>query len=202
VTTETPAKPDEKPWDRNVKKRVRWYPPHPGQVSKLLSDVFDETGNKILAKAMRDLAKCEAVGEANPGQYRELPERREVIEWLEEMRSDIDLAIWELTNRHDAPRVIFDRVPDQYKTECGTCGRVFIPERQSARFCSDACRQRAHRERTSTKPTSDARSKVTEKIRGLVAKADGTEYPAEAASFRSKAEQLMQQHGIEPSMLA
>jgi predicted nucleic acid-binding Zn ribbon protein len=35
------------------------------------------------------------------------------------------------------------------RRSCDTCGCVFTAARVSQRFCSDACRQRAHRERVS-----------------------------------------------------
>ena len=36
------------------------------------------------------------------------------------------------------------RMPWQHTTACGQCGRAYQPQRSSARFCSPACRQRAH----------------------------------------------------------
>lgn len=44
--------------------------------------------------------------------------------------------------------------------------------------------------------------KQLKRIQALIAKADGTDYPAEADSFRAKAEALMHQYRIEESMLA
>jgi hypothetical protein len=35
------------------------------------------------------------------------------------------------------------------RATCSTCGLGFVPKRKDARFCSDACRQRAYRGRTS-----------------------------------------------------
>lgn len=44
--------------------------------------------------------------------------------------------------------------------------------------------------------------KMLKRIQALIAKADGTDYPEEAATFRAKAEALMHQYRIEESMLA
>lgn len=45
--------------------------------------------------------------------------------------------------------------------------------------------------------TDTKTAKMLEKIRGLLAKADGTEFPAEADAFRAKADQLMTAYTIE-----
>jgi hypothetical protein len=47
-------------------------------------------------------------------------------------------------------RYVAKRAP----TACGTCGKVFMPERSSARYCSGACRQKAYRLNVS-KPHKD-----------------------------------------------
>jgi hypothetical protein len=51
-------------------------------------------------------------------------------------------------------------------------------------------------ERTSPPPPS-----VLEKVRGLLAKAESTEFPAEAEALTAKAQQLMARHRIEETML-
>jgi hypothetical protein len=44
--------------------------------------------------------------------------------------------------------------------------------------------------------------KVVDKIRALLAKAEGTEFPAEAEAFTEKAQELMSRHAIDAAMLA
>ena len=40
-------------------------------------------------------------------------------------------------------------MPSHVARSCGQCGASYRPQRADARFCSDACRQRAHRQRIS-----------------------------------------------------
>jgi hypothetical protein len=44
---------------------------------------------------------------------------------------------------------------------CGGCGDPFKPPRKDARYCSPACRQRAHRQRVTDRTTSAARTSQT-----------------------------------------
>jgi Protein of unknown function (DUF2786) len=44
-------------------------------------------------------------------------------------------------------------------------------------------------------------ARVVEKVRALLAKAEGTEFPAEAEAFTSKAQELMSRHAIDAAML-
>lgn len=37
--------------------------------------------------------------------------------------------------------------PAPKRRHCDTCGKSFVPEKESARYCSNACRQRAYRAR-------------------------------------------------------
>ena len=53
--------------------------------------------------------------------------------------------------------------------------------------------------RTADAGTIDAR--VVDRIRALLAKAEGTEFPAEAEAFTSKAQELMSRHAIDTAML-
>ena len=43
--------------------------------------------------------------------------------------------------------------------------------------------------------------KVLERVRALLAKAEGTDYPAEAETYAAKAAELMARHGVEQAML-
>lgn len=145
------APPSAKPSDKNKIKRVMWYPPNPNDVSMLMAATLDETGNKILAKALRDIAKGQALQWAHPRSYDmcRIPEGRDdVITWLEQMRHDIDHAIRMLrTQPMAAPQFLLDQIGPDYQAECAQCRETFIPNRRTARYCSDACRQRAHRAR-------------------------------------------------------
>lgn len=131
--------------------RVRWYSPHPSDVYQVVSRTLEETGNKILAKALRDLGKCQAQEWVQPNTY-SVPETPAVIEWLEQMRGDIDIAIHLLrTAPHEAPEILLRDLRDDFKTECEMCGKTFFPEKRNrAKFCSTACKQRAYRRRTKT----------------------------------------------------
>ena len=42
-----------------------------------------------------------------------------------------------------------DSLPSRSARCCGHCGAPYRPQRAGSRFCSDACRQRAYRERLS-----------------------------------------------------
>ena len=47
-------------------------------------------------------------------------------------------------NGHGTPPSVWTRT-----FACTDCGRAFVPQRSTARFCGDACRQRAHRSQLS-----------------------------------------------------
>jgi hypothetical protein len=126
--------------------RVRWYPPNPAHVYRLAADTLENTGNAILAQALRRLARCEAQDDARPNQYI-VPDRAAVIDWLQQMRGDIDWTIEFLESEPDAPAQLMDQLPEPFKQSCEACGQTFVPERRSARYCSNACRQRAYRQR-------------------------------------------------------
>jgi hypothetical protein len=49
--------------------------------------------------------------------------------------------------------------------------------------------------------TNEAQSKMLERVRALLAKADGTDFPEEAATFRAKADQLMTKFSIDQWMV-
>jgi hypothetical protein len=57
----------------------------------------------------------------------------------------------------------------------------------------------APEQRTADAGTIDAR--VVDKVRALLAKAESTDFPAEAESFTSKAQELMSRHAIDTAML-
>jgi hypothetical protein len=46
---------------------------------------------------------------------------------------------------------------------CLVCGETFEPQRATARYCSPACRQRAHRQRRTAEPRVDTRIEALEK---------------------------------------
>lgn len=64
-----------------------------------------------------------------------------------------DNAAWyRFDGRHEAGPIFhpFRAVPAASRTAlCSACGRAYHPQRLSSRFCSDTCRQRAHRSRLS-----------------------------------------------------
>src|SRR6476660_3388037 len=44
-------------------------------------------------------------------------------------------------------------VPSRRTGVCEQCNKIYEPQRSSARFCSETCRQRAHRSRLSVTPS-------------------------------------------------
>lgn len=56
--------------------------------------------------------------------------------------------------------------------------------------------------RRSPADASNVDVKVVDKIRALLAKAEGTDFPAEAEAFTEKAQELMSRHAIDAAMLA
>jgi hypothetical protein len=50
--------------------------------------------------------------------------------------------------RHSGGPIFHNQSPPSRRTRaCGQCGERYRPQRSDSRFCSDACRQRAYRER-------------------------------------------------------
>jgi predicted nucleic acid-binding Zn ribbon protein len=45
------------------------------------------------------------------------------------------------------------RTENRAAYHCEFCGEIFVPTRTDSRFCSNACRQRAYRERNSRRKT-------------------------------------------------
>ena len=132
---------------RNEEKRVRWYPPHPRAVNLLAAKAMEDTGDRIVAEALRRIAKADAQDRAVPNQYI-VPERPDVIEWLESLKSEIDLAIHILQTQPDPVEDLTRSLPEELKAECEQCGKTFIPQRANrASYCSNACRQKAYRGR-------------------------------------------------------
>jgi hypothetical protein len=65
---------------------------------------------------------------------------------------------------HPAERMLWQSTP----AACAQCARPYQPKRSSARFCSDTCRQRAHRKKvsvTSVTPSSSSSSEVFRYVR-------------------------------------
>ncbi len=56
------------------------------------------------------------------------------------------------------------RLEQRRDTVCQTCGKTFTPKRADARFCSNACRQKAYRQSVTDKrvPTADTCTTVME----------------------------------------
>jgi hypothetical protein len=58
-----------------------------------------------LVRRVRDLARCEAQDDARPHGYY-VPDRADVIEWLEEVKSEVDWTIQLLREEPDAPKLL------------------------------------------------------------------------------------------------
>jgi hypothetical protein len=66
---------------------------------------------------------------------------------------DRPLVIWGRTDKDVCGRACLKRLKRRQARQepepvvCATCGTTFTPARSDARYCSNACRQRAHRQR-------------------------------------------------------
>jgi hypothetical protein len=57
------------------------------------------------------------------------------------------------------------------KSTCSACGLIFTPKRSDARYCSNACRQRAHRQAGAAEPSGERQGHMTTcQARGLAAR--------------------------------
>jgi hypothetical protein len=62
---------------------------------------------------------------------------------------------------------------------CKQCGKAYEPQRSSSRFCSQTCRQRAHRERLSVTPSVTPASSDSSEVFRYVRHADVPRFAAE-----------------------
>jgi hypothetical protein len=74
------------------------------------------------------------------------------LRWIEgtTMSGMQNFAWYRFVARHSAGPIFHAHglVPvSSHATLCGQCGKPYWPQRSDARFCSDTCRQRAHRSR-------------------------------------------------------
>lgn len=61
-----------------------------------------------------------------------------------------------LYDQADGFGIEFERVPrlasEILRTDCDECGKEFLPQRRSAKFCSNACNMKAKRRRRADRP--------------------------------------------------
>jgi hypothetical protein len=129
----TPEQPPTKP-----EGKVIWSRPHPNSVYQLAAEGMERADDKILAEAFRKLAKADANG-------LDWLTTADVVEWLEKVRGDIDWLIYHIEHHLDLQADIARLVPEARRKQCEECDKWFVPERSTARFCSNACRQSAYR---------------------------------------------------------
>lgn len=137
-----PAHKQKKEEIEEVERKVIYHAPHSYSVWSLAANAMDETGNAILATAFRRLARAYAREEGNT-----LPDVTEVVEWLEQVRTDISWLQDHLLNHLELQRDVERLVPESHRLQCAQCDRWFIPVRKSAEFCGSPCRQAAYRDR-------------------------------------------------------
>lgn len=118
--------------------KVIWSRPHPMSVYQLAAEGMEKANDKILAEAFRKLAKADANG-------LDMLATEDVVEWLEEVKSNIDWLIHHIEHHLDLQADIARLVPEARRKQCEECEKWFVPERSTARFCSNACRQSAYR---------------------------------------------------------
>jgi hypothetical protein len=109
-------------------------------VQAIAADVFEvRTPTRSQVEAVRRAARClEKLDRARlvyvtADGSRARDRRRLGVRLL----SDEEIGWAEFERRH----------PDREETECGQCGEPFLAKRWDAKYCSDACRQRAYRRR-------------------------------------------------------
>lgn len=74
-------------------------------------------------------------------------------------------------------------------TRCEQCGAEFEPAKPWARFCSGACRVRAHRKQH-TRPTSDLEDALTDALRAVRAFGGAKSVPAQRSTGKAALEAL------------
>ena len=84
------------------------------------------------------------------------------LRWIEgtTMSSYENFAWYRFDARHRAGPIFHARgaVPGSSRVSlCGQCGKPYRPRRSDSRFCSDSCRQRAHRSRITVTSRDGAR---------------------------------------------
>jgi hypothetical protein len=99
---------------------------------------MEKADDKILVEAFRKLAKAEANG-------LDWLTTADVVEWLEQVKGNIDWLIDHIENYLDLQADILRLVPEERRKQCEECDRWFVPERSTARYCSNRCRQSAYR---------------------------------------------------------
>lgn len=124
---------------RGPEGRVVWSRPHPSSVYQLAVDAMEQADDKILATAFRKLAKAEANGLDG------LIVTTDVIDWLEQVKGNIDWLVHHIEHHLDLQADIPAFVAEARRKECEWCGSWFMPERSTARFCKNACRQASYR---------------------------------------------------------
>lgn len=129
-----------------------WRNPHPNSIYTMASLALDSMHNEILAWGMRRLAKAERNDVSGQGM---LIEKTDVIEWLQEMKGDIDWLIEFLeTHNFDVRKADTQemmKLAPVKKTRCAWCQEFFLPERSDAKYHSGACKQAAYRWRRDQK---------------------------------------------------
>lgn len=150
--TEPVQEPQQEGAGPEVEKRVIWTKPHPDAVYQTAADAMDSTGNKILASAMRALAKAEANG------IDTILEPADVVAWLAGMAADITWLQDHIATYYDHQPYPYTRkrlqqdipalVPEHQRKQCRWCGDWFLPQRSTGVYCQGGrCRQAAHEER-------------------------------------------------------
>lgn len=119
--------------------KVLWSRPHPHSVYQLAAEAMERADDKILATAFRRLAKADANGVGW------ILATSDVVDWLEQVRGNIDRLVHHIEHHLDLQADIPRFVPETQRRQCEECGDWFVPERSTARFCKNACRQAAWR---------------------------------------------------------
>jgi hypothetical protein len=94
---------------------------------------------RSLATAFRKLAKADANG------LDSLIVTTDVVAWLEQVKGNIEWLIDHIENYLDLQADIPVYVAEGRRKQCEWCGDWFVPERSTARFCKNACRQASYR---------------------------------------------------------